>query len=146
MAYPVGDPSAWREMRSKYKVDERHVYIAPDYATVVGVESGQYRITTYYANDAIGSYSTGVATKTEVSCEDHRLHLKYVKERARSDFGPNDVTTEDVLGLDSKGDLIVSTYMTVEYHMTLLDVPLGKGTFFSTYKFKRVTDTDRHIK
>jgi hypothetical protein len=66
------------------------------------------------------------------------MHLTFAPEEARSDYGPNQVTTEDILRIDANGDLILRRNMDVEYHALLFHVPMGTGHFFEEYRFSRI--------
>ncbi|HZZ04989.1 hypothetical protein [Paraburkholderia sp.] len=72
------------------------------------------------------------------TCNSGVMHLSFAPEETRSDYGPNHVTTEDTLQIDSNVDLIVRRNADVEYHARLLHLPMGIGHFFEEYRFPRI--------
>ena len=125
-------------MVGRYRTDDHHVVTPPDYATLTPSGENQYVVATFYADVKIGEYRTGFMKAQRVTCEGGVMRLTFSPEETRSDYGPNYVTTEDTLRIDTNGDLIVRRNMDVEYHARLLHLPMGTGHFFEEYRFPRI--------
>lgn len=136
--FPIDDVDAWRAMVGRYRTDDHHVVTPPDYATLTPSGENQYVVATFYADVKIGEYRTGFMKAQRVTCEGGVMRLTFSPEETRSDYGPNYVTTEDTLRIDTNGDLIVRRNMDVEYHARLLHLPMGTGHFFEEYRFPRI--------
>ncbi|TCF96667.1 hypothetical protein BZM26_36340 [Paraburkholderia strydomiana] len=136
--FPIGDIDAWSAMVGRYKRDNHHVVTPPDYATVTQSGENQYVVATFYGDVKIGEYRTGLLKVQHVTCESGVMHLTFAPEETRSDYGPNRVTTEVTLRIDTNGDLIVQRSIDVEYRARLLHLPMGTGHFFEEYRFPRV--------
>jgi hypothetical protein len=137
--FPIGDREAWSAMRSRYRRDDHGIIVPPDVVRVTPSGKSQYLIATFYGDMEIGAYASRNADKTQSTCRAGVLYRTYEKERTRSDYGPNDVTTDDALWIDADGDLIFRRNMSVEYHALLLNLPMGAGHFFQEYRFRRVS-------
>jgi hypothetical protein len=136
--FPIADVDAWSAMVGRYRRDDRHVITPPDYATVTPSGENQYVVATFYGDVKIGEYRTGFMKVQHVTCESGVMHLTFAPEETRSDYGPNHVTTEDTVRIDTNGDLIVQRSMAVEYRARLLRLPMGTGHFFEEYRFPRI--------
>lgn len=137
-AFPIGDAEAWKAMVSRYKRNDHGVVIPPDYVSVRQPGEGEYVVAAFYGDVKIGEYRTGYAKTTQIICQSGVMYRKYKREDVRSDYGPNRVTTEDILRIDGNGDLLSRRSMDVEYHALLFNLPMGTGHFFEEYKFSRV--------
>ena len=136
--FPIGDREAWSAMRSRYRRDDHGIIVPPDFVRVTPSGKSQYLVATFYGDIEIGAYASWNAGKTQSTCRGGVLYRTYDKERTRSDYGPNDVTTDDALWIDTNGDLIYRRNMSVEYHALLLNLPMGTGHFFAEYRFSRI--------
>ena len=137
--FPIGDSEAWSAMRSRYRRDDHGIIVPPDVVRVTPSGKSQYLIATFYGDMEIGAYTSRNAGKTQSTCRAGVQYRTYGKESTRSDYGPNDVTTDDALRIDADGDLIFRRNMSVEYHALLLNLPMGTGHFFEEYRFRRVS-------
>lgn len=135
--FPPADLEARKLMVSRYKVDGHGIIVPPDYVTVTKSGSNRYVIAAFYGDSEIGEYSAEEPPKTEVICKGGALYRKY-QESTRSDYGPNHVTTEDMVRIDGNGDLIFRREMRVAYHALIFNLPMGTGSFFEEYRFPRI--------
>lgn len=136
LIFPIEDIDAWKAMVGRYKTDDHGIVRVPDYATLTPSSENQYVVATFYGDVKIGEYRTGFMKAKRVTCKSGVMHLTFAPEETRSDYGPNHVTTDDTLQIDSNGDLIVRRSMDVEYHARLLHLPMGTGHFFEEYAFR----------
>ncbi|AXF18773.1 hypothetical protein [Paraburkholderia caledonica] len=138
LIFPVDDIDAWKAMVGRYKTDDHHIVTPPDYATLTPSSENEYVVTTFYGDVKIGEYRTAFMKAQRVTCKSGVMHVASAPEETRSDYGPNHVTTDHTLQIDTNGDLIVRRNIKVEYHARLLPLPMGTGQFFEEYRFPRI--------
>lgn len=138
LTFPIDDIDAWKAMVGRYKTDDHHIVTPPDYATLTPSSENQYVVAMFYGDVKIGEYRTSFMKAQRATCKSGVVHLTFEPEETRSDFGPNHVTTEDTLQIDTNGDLIVRRNMDVEYRARLLQLPMGTAYFFEEYRFPRI--------
>ncbi len=131
----------WNSLQKNYRRDSRGLERHPDTGVITADASGQYTISFFYGRSLIGAYRSGLASqRTNSRCEQGRLVIDFGSEKTRSDYGANNVKSQNVISVDEAGNLIFESSFNVSYSMELLHIPMGSGDFQSKYVFKRIRD------
>jgi hypothetical protein len=129
---------AAESMRARYRRDVNGRRIAPDTTGFQKNADGNYTVTTYYGMAELGSITTRFNNQVKVSCEAGTISWITPEQSSRSEFGPNYSFSGRSVRLDSNGDILLTTWTHMSYHMALLWLPMGAGTDKTVYRYKRL--------
>jgi hypothetical protein len=125
-------------MRAGYRRDANGRRIAPDTTVFRKNADGNYTVTTYYGTSQPGSIKTRFNSQVKVSCEAGTIGWIAPEQSSRSEFGPNYSFSGRSVRLDANGDILLTTWTHMSYHMALLWLPMGAGTDKTVYRYKRL--------
>lgn len=131
-------------MRAGYRRDANGRRIAPDTTVFQKNADGNYTITTYYGTSQLGSVKTRFNSQVKVSCEAGTIGWLAPEQSSRSEFGRNYSFSGRSVRLDSNGDILLTTWTHMSYHMALLWLPMGAGTDKTVYRYKRLHSSNNH--
>lgn len=125
-------------MRASYRKDAKGRRIAPDTTVFQKNADGNYTVTTYYGTSQLGSIKTRFNSQVKVSCEAGTIGWLAPEQSSRSEFGPNYSFSGRSVRQDNNGDILLTTWTHMSYHMELLWLPIGAGTNKTVYRYKRL--------
>ncbi|WP_153041178.1 hypothetical protein [Paraburkholderia monticola] len=131
-------------MRAGYRRDANGRRIAPDTTVFQKNVDGNYTITTYYGTSQLGNMTTRFNNLVKVSCEAGAIGWIAPEQSSRSELGPNYSFSGRSVRLDSNGDILLTTWTHMSYHMALLWLPMGAGTDKTVYRYKRLHSSNDH--
>jgi hypothetical protein len=131
-------------MRAGYRRDANGRRIAPDATVFQKNADGNYTVTTYYGTSQLGSLKTRFNSQVKVSCEAGTIGWIAPERSSRSEFGPNYSFSGRSVRLDSNGDILLTTWTHMSYHMALLWLPMGAGTDKTVYRYTRLHSSNDH--
>ncbi|WP_143131687.1 hypothetical protein [Paraburkholderia aspalathi] len=138
------DIEAAQVMRAGYKRDADGRRIAPDTTAFQKNTDGNYTVVTYYGTSELESFRTKFNSGVKVSCETGVISWATQEQSSRSEYGPNYFFSGRSVRLDSNGDILLTTWTHMSYHMTLLWLPMGAGTDKTVYRYKRLRSASDH--
>ncbi|MBN3751669.1 hypothetical protein G3N95_01870 [Paraburkholderia sp. Tr-20389] len=142
--FQVENPEAAEAIRAGYRREANGRRIAPDTADFRKNADGNYMVTTYYGTSEAGSFRTRFSDVVKVSCEAGVISWVTPEQSSRSEYGPNYFFSGRSVRLDSNGDILLTTWTHMSYHMTLLWLPMGAGTEKTVYRYKRLKPANDH--
>jgi len=135
---------AGKAMRAGYRRDANGHRIAPDITVFRKNADGNYTVTSYYGTSQIGSMKTRFNGSVKVSCEAGTISWISPEQSSHSDFGPNYSFSGTSVRLDNNGDILLTTWTHMSYHMALLWLPMGAGTQKVVYRYQRLHSSNDH--
>ncbi|MDH6148299.1 hypothetical protein OKW46_002224 [Paraburkholderia sp. WSM4179] len=135
---------AAQTMRASYRRDTDGRRVAPDTTSFRKNADGNYTVTTYYGTSELGSIKTRFNSQVKVSCEAGTISWIAPEQSSRSEFGPNYSFSGRSVRLESNGDILLTTWTHMSYHMALLWLPMGAGTDRTVYRYKRLRSANDH--
>jgi hypothetical protein len=142
--FQAENPEVAEEMRASYRREANGRRIAPDTTAFRKNADGNYKVTTYYGTSELGSIRTRFSDVVKVSCEAGAINWVTPEQSSRSEYGPNYFFSGRSVKLDSNGDILLTTWTHMSYHMTLLWLPMGAGTNKTVYRYKRLKSANDH--